>query len=112
MMGRHALESDPRLGASARGHSGDMTRLGFFAHESPIADKRNPSMRMKKAGYPGFGGENISLGSATPKATHIAGSNSSRHHRNILTASYGAMGSGLDGQHWTQNFGGRGTLER
>ena len=112
MMGRQALQIDPRLVDSARGHSADMTRLGFFDHTSPIADKKSPFMRMAKAGYPAAGGENISLGSVTPKATHDAWYNSSGHHRNILSPSWTAMGSGQDGNHWTQNFGGFATLER
>ena len=111
-MGRQALQIDPRLVDSARGHSADMTRLGFFDHTSPIADKKSPFMRMAKAGYPAAGGENISLGSVTPKATHDAWYNSSGHHRNILSPSWTAMGSGQDGNHWTQNFGGFATLER
>ena len=112
LMGRPALEIDPRLVASARGHSADMTRLGFFAHQSPISGKESPSQRMAAAGYPAMGGENISLGSVAPRATHIAWYNSSGHHRNILGARYAAMGSGQDGNHWTQNFGGAGTLPR
>ena len=112
MMGRYALEIDPRLVESARGHSQDMTRLGFFAHGSPIPEKANPTLRMAKAGYTGGGGENISLGSTSPMATHVAWYNSSGHHRNILGETYGCMGSGKDGKHWTQNFGMRGSFQR
>ncbi|MGE0708311.1 MAG: CAP domain-containing protein [Planctomycetota bacterium] len=112
MMGRAALEIDPRLVKSARGHAADMTRLGFFDHTSPVAGKRSPSERMAQAGYPGYGGENISLGSVAPMATHLAWYNSSGHHRNILAPDYWAMGAGQDGQHWTQNFGQQGTLIR
>jgi uncharacterized protein YkwD len=112
MMGRHAVEIDPRLVDSARGHSADMTRLGFFDHTSPITDKKTPFVRMAKAGYQGAGGENISLGSETPQATHNAWYNSSGHHRNILNAGWTAMGSGQDGTHWTQNFGSHATLQR
>lgn len=112
LMGRPAVEIDPRLVASARGHSADMTRLGFFAHQSPVSGKESPSQRMAAAGYPAMGGENISLGSVAPKATHIAWYNSSGHHRNILGARWNAMGSGQDGNHWTQNFGGAATLQR
>jgi hypothetical protein len=112
MMARDLVEVDPRLVDSARTHSADMTRLGFFAHQSPIAGKESPSQRMAAAGYPGAGGENISLGSVSPMATHIAWYNSSGHHRNILNHGWTAMGSGQDGQHWTQNFGGHATLKR
>jgi uncharacterized protein YkwD len=106
MMGRHALEIDPRLIESARGHSNEMTRLGYFDHESPVGANKFPSDRMKNAGYEGAWGENISLGSEAPKATHLAWYNSSGHHRNILGPQWFAMGSGQDGRHWTQNFGG------
>ena len=112
MCGRPALELDGRLTDCARAHSADMTRLGFFDHTSPVAGKRSMSERMGKAGYQGGGGENISLGSVSPMATHIAWYNSSGHHRNILAANYRCMGAGQDAQHWTQNFGMRGTLER
>lgn len=112
LMGRPALEIDTRLVLSARGHSADMTRLGFFDHTSRVPGKERPSDRMAKAGYMGGGGENISLGSVTPMATHIAWYNSSGHHRNILGTRYRCMGSGQDAEHWTQNFGMQGTLAR
>lgn len=112
MMGRVALEIDPRLVDSARGHSADMTRLGFFAHESPVAGKRSPFNRMAKAGYSGGAGENISMGYSSPKAAHIGWYNSSGHHRNILGRNHRALGSGRDGKHWTQNFGSAGVLAR
>ena len=112
LMGRPALEIDTRLVMSARGHSADMTRLGFFDHTSRVAGKERPSDRMAKAGYLGGGGENISLGSVSPMATHVAWYNSSGHHRNILGPRYRCMGSGQDAEHWTQNFGSQGTLPR
>jgi uncharacterized protein YkwD len=112
LMGRPALEIDTRLVMSARGHSADMTRLGFFDHTSRVPGKERPSDRMAKAGYLGGGGENISMGSVTPMATHIAWYNSSGHHRNILGTTYRCMGSGQDAEHWTQNFGMQGTLAR
>ncbi|HZV02478.1 MAG TPA: CAP domain-containing protein, partial [Planctomycetota bacterium] len=106
MMGRPAIEIDTRLVEAARGHSEEMTRLGYFEHMSPVAANKTPWDRMKNAGYEGAGGENISLGSEAPKATHIAWYNSSGHHRNILGAEWNAMGAGKDGRHWTQDFGG------
>jgi hypothetical protein len=111
-MGRPAIEIHPCLVESARGHSNEMTRLGYFEHDSPVPENRTPSMRAAKAGYPGGAAENISLGSVAPKATHEAWYNSSGHHRNILDAGHRAMGSGQDAQHWTQNFGSQGQLDR
>ena len=82
-----------------------------YAQAAMIAPN-DERLAVERVTYPGAGGENISLGSATPMATHIAWYNSSGHHRNILGSGYAAMGSGKDGQHWTQNFGMAGTLER
>jgi uncharacterized protein YkwD len=112
MLGRPALEIDPRLIESARAHSADMTRLDFFDHTSPVDDKERPADRMALAGYDGAGGENIYLGGSAPQAAHDGWYHSSGHHRNILNPSWKAMGSGQDGKHWTQNFGYEGTLER
>jgi uncharacterized protein YkwD len=112
MMGRPALEIHPCLIESARGHSNEMTVLGYFAHESPVEKNREPSDRARNAGYEGGAAENISMGSTAPQATHDAWYNSSGHHRNILAEGHRAMGSGLDGQHWTQNFGSLALLSR
>ncbi len=112
MQGRHALEIHPCLVESARGHSEEMTRLGYFAHESPVPENREPSDRARNAKYDGGVAENISMGSVTPQATHDAWYNSSGHHRNILDNGHQCMGSGLNGSHWTQNFGSRATFPR
>jgi uncharacterized protein YkwD len=113
MMGRAAIEIDTRLVEASRGHSEEMTRLGYFEHTSPVGANKTPWDRMKNAGYEGAGGENISLGSEAPKATHIAWYNSSGHHRNILGEQWSAMGAGRNGRHWTQDFGGAaGLLKR
>lgn len=112
MMGRAAIEIDTRLVEAARGHSEEMTRLGYFDHTSPVGANKTPWDRMKNAGYEGAGGENISLGSEAPKATHIAWYNSSGHHRNILGEQWSAMGAGRNGRHWTQDFGGAAGLLR
>jgi uncharacterized protein YkwD len=112
MMGREALEIHPLLLDAARGHSHEMTELGYFAHESPLEKNRTPADRVKNAGYEGGPGENISLGSISPQATHDAWYDSSGHHRNILGPGWKAMGAGIDGQHWTQDYGPIGFLER
>ena len=112
MMGRIPLELDACLIDSARGHSEEMTRLGYFAHDSPVGANRSPSDRARNAGYVGPIGENIAMGSEAPMAAHIAWYNSSGHHRNILGPRWLCMGSGKDGRHWTQNFGSRTQLKR
>ncbi|MFC1706702.1 CAP domain-containing protein [Planctomycetota bacterium] len=112
LQGREAVEIHPCLVKCARGHSNEMTRLGYFAHESPVAENRTPTMRAKNAGYESGVSENISQGSVAPQATHDSWYNSSGHHRNILGADHHCMGAGLDGDMWTQNFGGQRTFER
>lgn len=106
MLGRPALRLDARLVASARGHALDMERLGFFDHTSPVAGKASFQERIAAAGYPSPGGENIALGMTTPQAAHLGWYRSSGHHRNLLSTSYTAVGSGAAGKHWVQNFGG------
>jgi len=111
MMGKPAIEIHTCLVESARGHSAEMTQLNYFEHDSPVEKNRTPSDRARNAGYDSGAAENISLGSEAPQATHDAWYNSSGHHRNIL-GNHTAMGSGLDGRHWTQNFGSVGLLRR
>lgn len=106
MLGRPALRLDARLVASARGHALDMERLGFFDHTSPLPGKASFGERIQAAGYPSPGGENIALGMSTPAAAHLGWYRSSGHHRNLLSSSFTAMGSGSAGKHWVQNFGG------
>lgn len=105
MMGRHALRVHPLLVKSARGHSQDMSRLGFFAHENPFEEaKRTPWDRMKLAGFIGGGGsENLAV-SGGPSSAHNSWLHSSGHHRNLLSGGWRVFGVGNDGSNWTQNF--------
>jgi hypothetical protein len=103
---RRALRIQPKLVASARGHSEDMAKLGFFDHFSPVEGKKSPEDRMKLAGYEMAGcSENIYAGSGSPEAAHSGWAHSSGHHRNLLTPAWVELGSGQSGGHWTQNFG-------
>ncbi len=107
MMGhRRALHIQDQLTFAARGHSADMTRLGFFDHFSPVPGKRSPSDRIRAEGYPLAGAsENIHRGSGDPMGAHLSWRGSSGHHRNLLMPSWFDMGTGRDGRNWTQNFG-------
>lgn len=104
---RRALRIHPMLVNSARGHSEDMSKLGFFDHFNKFnPEKHSPDDRMKLAGYqPAGGSENIYAGGSSPESAHQGWIHSSGHHRNILTPAWVEMGSGLSGNHWTQNFG-------
>lgn len=103
---RRALRINDNLVKSARGHSEDMGRLGFFDHFSPVPGKRTPSDRTRLAGYVGSGvGENIHMGSGSPQGAHDGWRHSSGHHRNMLDPSWVELGTGQSGRYWTQNFG-------
>ena len=109
MLGRHALEIHPSLTECARGHSEEMTRLGYFGHESPVPERKTPSMRAKLAGYDDGVSENIHMsgGMATPEQAHDGWYHSPPHHRNMVSDAWYCIGVGQDGSHFTQNFGTR-----
>ncbi|MFJ8815147.1 CAP domain-containing protein [Amycolatopsis thermoflava] len=99
------LSTDSRLATAAQKHSDDMSARGYFSHTTPegvsFAD------RIKAAGYPSPGAENIAKGSTTAEQTMEMWMNSDGHRRNILNCSYTKLGVGVakSGWYWTQNFG-------
>lgn len=105
-----AVRVDDRLTAAARGHSEDMGRRGYFAHQSkpnPATGDpgKSPFQRMQEAGYKGGGAsENICAGATAPEEAHDRWAHSSGHHRNLLMP-WADMGAGQSGRLWTQNFG-------
>ncbi len=104
VMGRPALELEERLVRCAREHSAEMTRLNYFAHESPTKERKTPSDRARLAGVTGAVGENIAKGYDSPARAHDGWLHSAGHHRNILREGWHRMGAGKDGSHWTQNY--------
>ena len=104
-----AVRIDNKLVASARAHSEDMTRRGYFAHQAPPnpatgEGPTGPADRMQRQGYQGWGySENIAM-SASPTQAHAMWIHSSGHHRNILSG-WTDLGSGVAGRNFTQNFG-------
>lgn len=107
MMGhRRMLRIHEKLVAAARGHSEDMSKVGFFDHMSPVPGKHTPWDRMQLAGYPNQPcSENIAAGSGDAQSAHDSWCHSSGHHRNLLMKDWSEMGSGQSGRYWTQNFG-------
>ena len=105
-----ALRVDDRLVKSARLHSLDMQKRGYFDHFAPPnpvtgEPRKGPFERMREAGYEGHGASENIAQSGGPKEAHEAWCRSSGHHRNILS-SWIDMGSGqAGGSLWTQNFG-------
>ncbi|HUQ58145.1 CAP domain-containing protein [Lentzea sp.] len=103
--GCKALVIDDRITAAAQAHSTDMATKKYFSHTSQ--DGRTFDVRMKQAGYPRPGGENIAQGYRTPAQVMDGWMKSQGHRENIENCSFTTMGVGLDtrGYYWTQNFG-------
>jgi uncharacterized protein YkwD len=102
------LKADERLRVSARFHSADMAKRGFFAHIGPQGSP-TPLIRMLAAGVDQPGGENIAMGQESPASVVDAWMHSPPHRQNILSAEFRTIGVGVhpssDGLWWTQNFG-------
>lgn len=103
-----ALAADDRLAAAARAHSADMAARDYFDHVSQ--DGRSFVDRVKAAGYPSPGAENIAAGQRTPEDVVKGWMDSPGHRANILNCGLKALGVGLArggsyGRYWTQNFG-------
>ncbi len=102
------LTLDNRLTQAATAHSQDMSKNNYFAHNSQ--DGRDPFQRMRDAGYPSPGAENIAQGYADEQAAVDGWMNSPGHRANILNCSLHTMGLGTasspaKGIYWTQTFG-------
>jgi hypothetical protein len=68
---------------------------------------RTFDQRIRAAGYPSPGGENIAKGYVSASAVMTGWMNSPGHRANILNCSFTALGVGYDtrGNYWVQNFG-------
>ena len=89
---------------ASRGHSGDMRRLGFFSHNSPVSGKYDFMARARQAGA-SASGENIYMGPNSGNAANSAWINSDGHRANMLTSTHTRVGVGRVGGHFTQMFG-------
>jgi MYXO-CTERM domain-containing protein len=92
------------LGAAAAYHSGDMDADGYFSHDSN--DGTPWDQRIASFYNGGWVGENIAWGYSSPFSAVIEGWMCSDGHRsNIMSSSYGELGTGVSGVYWTQDFG-------
>jgi uncharacterized protein YkwD len=105
--GLAALRADSRLRQAARAHSKDMARRDFCAHVSP--DGTTPVDRMRLAGYPEPGAENVARGQMTSREVMQAWMASPGHRENVMNPAFTTVGVGAyfgpGGPCWTQNFG-------
>ena len=101
--GLATLTMDDRLRAVARGHSEEMFRLSYFAHESPVSG--TPFDRLRAGGVRfGAAGENLAY-APNVEAAHRGLMNSPDHRKNILTPAFRRVGIGvLRTQAWGRMF--------
>ena len=104
LLGLNALDLDPKLCEASRGHSEDMNKHKFFAHESPIAGRETPWKRAAEAGTKSTG-ENIYMGSQAPASANKGWFFSPGHHKNMFKGNHKRIGLGQYERHWTQMFG-------
>lgn len=96
------LRLEEKLSDAAKGHSGDMARLGFFAHESPVPEKKSPWDRARLAGFAGnASGENIFMGSTNFQAAYNGWFGSDGHRFIMFADGPNVLGLGISGVHWT-----------
>lgn len=99
------LATDERLARAAQGHADDMAAQGCFSHTS--LDGRSFADRVRDAGHPRPGGENIAQGQRSAEEVHEAWMGSPAHRDNILNCDFTAIGVGVNTGAWTwvQDFG-------
>ena len=96
------LRLEEKLSDAAKGHSADMARLGFFAHESPVPEKKSPWDRAKLAGFAGnASGENIFMGSTNFQSAYDGWFGSDGHRFIMFADGPNVLGLGISGVHWT-----------
>ncbi|HVE96409.1 MAG TPA: CAP domain-containing protein [Pseudonocardiaceae bacterium] len=103
--GCRALRVDDRINTAAQRHSVDMANRRNMSHIG--GDGSRFTDRLRAAGYPRPGAENIAFGQRTAARVVADWMASSGHRRNILNCAYTTIGVGFDprGHYWTQNFG-------
>ncbi|MDA7497047.1 CAP domain-containing protein, partial [Akkermansiaceae bacterium] len=100
------LRLEEKLSDAAVGHSRDMASMGFFAHQSPIPQKKSPGDRARLAGFKHrWSGENIFMGSASPVAAYDAWFGSDGHRFIMFANGPNLIGIGPYGRHWTMMTG-------
>lgn len=104
LLGLPPVAIDPLLVATARDHSQDMEKHGFFAHESPVPGKKSPGDRAKLFNT-SYSGENIAAGVIDGVAANRMWWHSPGHHKNML-GDHKRVGVGRSGRLWTEMFGG------
>jgi uncharacterized protein YkwD len=98
-----ALEPDARLARAARAHAADMAENGYFSHNS--RDGRRFENRVRAAGYPRPGAENIGKGQTSARQVVREWMASPSHRSAMLTCGFTTIGAARVGNYWVQEFG-------
>jgi len=106
VIGLRPLRIEEKLSDAATGHSGDMASRGFFAHESPVPDKKTPWDRARLAKFDGnASGENIFMGSPDAQSAYNGWFGSDGHRFIMFSDGPNCCGIGVVGIHWTYMTG-------
>ena len=99
------LTVDASITAAAQGHASDMAKRDYFEHTTP--EGVTFDQRIRNAGYPRPGAENIAKGASSAEQVMGLWMNSPGHRANILNCDLDTIGVGLDrdGFYWVQDFG-------
>ena len=106
VIGLRALRIEEKLSEAATGHSSDMASKGFFAHESPVPNKKTPWDRAALVQFDGnASGENIFMGSTDFQAAYNGWFGSDGHRFIMFSEGPNCTGVGIAGIHWTMMVG-------
>ena len=93
-----------QLAKAAYDHSVDMKTNNYFSHTG--LDGSTAGQRITAAGYNWMSyGENIANGYTSEQAVVNGWLGSEGHCKNIMSANFKDMGTGREGNYWTQAFG-------
>jgi uncharacterized protein YkwD len=98
-----ALRPDARLTRAARAHASDMAKNGYFSHNS--RDGRRFEHRVRAAGYPRPGAENIAKGQTSAQQVVREWMASPSHRSAMLTCGFTTIGVARVDNYWVQEFG-------
>lgn len=99
------LTVSKRLNTSAQRHATDMAANDFLSHSS--SDGTTWIARLKAAGYPSPGAENVARGYDSAAVVVKEWLASPDHERNIVNCAFAKVGIGYanPGSYWVQDFG-------
>jgi uncharacterized protein YkwD len=95
-LGHSPLLLNEKLMRAAAGHSEEMSRLGYFSHDSPIEERRTEGLRAMLQGYTNSVSENIFKASSLPSSI-FAWKQSAKHHRTMTLPGNVEAGVGVKG---------------